>query len=187
MKIERTTPRATFDSSGHLQRGTAIALRANAFHSASKVLVNMEDGQMIGKMTVVALLALTFGTSAFAEDNSGSVEVIVKGIMQEDKGGMFIVADGQYFDLVFNEESSADMKKFHSGLEGDMVKVTGVLVVEKSKQGNVRLLVLANDVARLRGVRSTVVKIEPRVVEERPVYVRERRSGIHLPGVHINW
>jgi hypothetical protein len=141
---------------------------------------------MVGKMVVAAALALTFGTAAFAEDTSGSVEVTVKGIMQEDKGGMFIVADGLYFDLVFNEESAADMKKFHSGLEGDMVKVTGVLVVEKNKDGSSRMIVLANDVARLKGVR-TVVRVEPRIVEERPVYVRERRSGIHLPGVHINW
>jgi hypothetical protein len=145
---------------------------------------------MFGKMILAAALALTLGMSAFAaQDNANdSVEVTVKGIMQEDKGGMFILADGEYFDLVFSDENSADMKKFHAGLEGDLVKVQGRLVVEKSKDGKVRLLVLTNDVARLRGVRPVrEVKYEPRVIEERPVYVRERSSGIRLPGVRINW
>jgi hypothetical protein len=146
----------------------------------------VEEIQMVGKMILAATMALTLGTAAFAGETN-SVEVTVKGIMQEDKGGMFIVADGEYYDLVFSEDSSADMKKFHSSLEGDMVKVKGFLVVEKSKEGKVRLVVLANDVARLRGER-VAVKVEARVIEERPVYVeRERSRGIRLPGVHINW
>ena len=142
---------------------------------------------MVGKMILAATLALTLGTAAYAaaETPSGNVEVTVKGIMQEDKGGMFIVADGEYYDLVFGDESSADMKKFFGGLEGDWVKVKGNLVVEKSKEGKTRLVVVTNDVSRLRGER-TVIKYEPRVIEERPVYV-ERSRGIHLPGVHINW
>ncbi len=142
---------------------------------------------MVGKMVLAAAMALTLGTTAFAAQESGNVEVSVKGIMQEDKGGMFIVADGEYYDLVFGDDSSADMKKFHSGLEGDLVRVKGFLIVEKSKEGKVRLVVLANDVARLRGERA-VVKVEARVIEERPVYVeRERSRGIRLPGVRINW
>ena len=143
---------------------------------------------MNGKMILAATLALTLGTAAFAATDapSGNVEITVKGIMQEDKGGMFIVADGEYYDLVFGDDSSADMKKFFGGLEGDLVKVKGNLVVEKSKEGKTRLVVVTNDVSRLRGERPTVVKYEPRVIEERPVYV-ERSRGIHLPGVHINW
>src|SRR3954467_1397775 len=108
---------------------------------------------MVGKVFLAALLALTLGTSAFAAVESANVEVTVKGVMQEDKGGMFIVADGEYYDLVFNDSSNADMKKFYTGLEGDMVKVKGNLVVEHSKDGKTRLVVLANDVFRLRGER----------------------------------
>ena len=142
---------------------------------------------MVGKMILAAALALMLGTTVFAADErTGNVEVTVKGVMQEDKGGMFIIADGEYYDLVFGDDSSADMKKFHSGLEGDLVRVKGNLVVEKSKEGKMRLIVLANDVARLRGERAPAVKVETRVIEEHPVYV-ERRNGIHLPGVHINW
>lgn len=145
---------------------------------------------MVGKVFLAAILALTLGTSAFAAvESSNNVEVTVKGVMQEDKGGMFIVADGEYYDLVFDDTSSADMKKFYTGLEGDLVKVKGNLVVEKSKDGKIRLVVLANDVFRLRGERLPAdVKYEPRVIEERPVIIeRERTRGIHLPGVHINW
>lgn len=144
---------------------------------------------MFGKLILAACLALMVGATAFAAQEMGnSVEVVVKGVMQEDKGGMFIVADGQYFDLVFADDSNADMKKFHSGLEGDMVRVQGKLVVEKEKDGKVRLIVVANEVARLRGVRAADVKYEPRIIETRPVYIeRERTNGIHLPGVHINW
>lgn len=143
---------------------------------------------MSGKMVLAAAMALTLGASAFAAHEAGSVEVTVKGVMQEDKGGLFIVVDGQYYDVVFDDDSSVEMKKFHSRLEGDMVRVKGNLVVEKGKNGSLRLLVLANEVARLRGERATEVKYEPRVVEERPVYVeRERARGIRLPGVRINW
>ena len=140
---------------------------------------------MIGKMILAASLALAFGATAFAAQDS-NVEVAVKGIMQEDKGGMFIYADGQFYDLVFGDESTADMKKFHGGLEGDMVRVKGNLIVEKNKEGKMRLVVLANDVARLRGERAVDIKYEPRIIEERPIYV-ERTRGIHLPGVHFNW
>lgn len=144
---------------------------------------------MVGKVILAATLALALGATAFAaQETTGSVEVTVKGVMQEDKGGMFIVADGQPYDLVFDQNSSADMKKFHSSLEGDMVRVKGNLVVEKDKDGKMHLVVMANEVARLRGQRGTDVKYEPRVIEERPVYIeRYHRSGIHLPGVHINW
>jgi len=144
---------------------------------------------MVGKMVLAMTLAMTIGAAAFAAETP-NVEITVKGVMQEDKGGMFIVADGQYFDLVFSDDSNADMKKFHAGLEGDMVRVKGSLVVEKNKDGKMRLLVVTNDVARLRGERAVVteVKVEPRVIEERPVYIeRERSRGINLPGVHINW
>lgn len=142
---------------------------------------------MVGKMVLAMTLAMTIGAVAFAAETP-NVEVTVKGVMQEDKGGMFIIADGQYYDLVFSDESNADMKKFHGGLEGDMVRVKGSLVVEKSKEGKMRLVVVTNDVARLRGERAVVteVKVEPRIIEERPVYV-ERSRGIHLPGVHIGW
>ncbi len=144
---------------------------------------------MAGKFVLAATLALAFGGAVFAATEPSSVEVTVKGIMQEDKGGMFIVAGGQSYDLIFSDESSAEMKKFHSGLEGDLVRVKGSLVVEKTKDGKTRLLVVANDVARLRGERPVAaVVVEPRIVEERPVYIeRERSRGIHLPGVHINW
>lgn len=144
---------------------------------------------MFGKIVLVATLALMAGATAFAAAQAtANVEVTVKGIMQEDKGGMFIVADGQYFDLVFSDESSLDMKKFHSGLEGDLVRVKGNLIFEKTKDGKQRLLVVTNDVSRLRGERPVDVKYEPRIVEERPIYVeRERGRGINLPGVHINW
>lgn len=144
---------------------------------------------MFGKMVLAATLALTAGTAAFAAAQANpNVEVTVKGIMQEDKGGMFIVADGQYYDLVFADDSNADMKKFHTGLEGDLVRVKGSLVVEKSKDGKIRLVVVTNDVSRLRGERPVDVKYEPRIVEERPIYIeRERSRGINLPGVHINW
>jgi hypothetical protein len=140
---------------------------------------------MVGKMVLAATLALVVGATAFAADESGSVDVVVKGVMQEDKGGMFIVADGVYYDLVFSDENSSDMKKFHSSLEGDMVKVTGQLVVETGKEGKMRLVVLANDMSRLRGVRAKEVKYEARVVQERPVYVE--RPGIRVPFVRINW
>jgi hypothetical protein len=143
---------------------------------------------MVGKLFLAAALALTLGASVFAEDATSSVEVTVKGIMQEDKGGMFILADGNYYDLIFSDEANADMKKFYGGLEGDMVRVKGGLVVEKDKEGKMRLLVLATDVARLKGERAPAVKHEPRVIQERPVYVeRERARGIRLPGVRINW
>jgi len=141
---------------------------------------------MVGKMILAATLALTFGATAFAAQEAHSVEVTVKGVMQEDKAGMFIIADGEYYHLVFSDESSADMKKFHSGLEGDMVRAKGNLVVEKDKDGKKRLVVLVNDVARLRGERAVDVKYEPRIIVEHPVYV-ERSNSIHLPGVHINW
>ena len=144
---------------------------------------------MVGKTVLAVMLAMTIGGAAFAAETP-NVEVTVKGVMQEDKGGMFIVADGQYYDLVFSDESNAEMKKFHAGLEGDMVRVKGALVVEQTKDGKTRLLVVTNDVTRLRGERAAaaVVKVEPRVIEERPVYIeRERSRGINLPGVHINW
>jgi len=144
---------------------------------------------MFSKLMLTASLALMLGATVFGEDKPvNNVEVSVKGVMQEDKGGMFIVADGQYFDLVFPDDSSADMKKFHSSLEGDMVQVHGKLVVEKDKDGKVRLVVVAGEVNRMRGVRATETHFEPRVIETQPVYIeRERERGIHLPGVHINW
>jgi hypothetical protein len=143
---------------------------------------------MVGKLFLAGALALTLGASVFAQDATSSVDVAVKGIMQEDKGGMFILADGNYYDLVFSDEANADMKKFYGGLEGDMVRVKGSLVVEKDKEGKMRLLVLATEVARLKGERAPEVKHEPRVIQERPVYVeRERARGIRLPGVRINW
>jgi hypothetical protein len=146
-----------------------------------------EKCHMVSKVVLAAALALSLGGVAFAAtETAKNVEVTVKGVMQEDKGGMFIVADGEYYDMVFSDESSADMKKFHSGLEGDMVRVKGNLIVERTKDGKVRLVVLANDVARLRGERAPEVKYEARVIEKRPVYVEQSR-GIHLPGVHINW
>ena len=141
---------------------------------------------MFSKSLLAAMLALTLGATAFAVHAAGSVEVTVKGVMQEDKGGMFIMAGGQSYDLVFGDESSAEMKKFHGGLEGDMVQVKGILVVEKTKDGKMVLTVQTNDVARLRGERAPIVVSEPRVIQER-VYVEREHSGIHLPGVHINW
>lgn len=142
---------------------------------------------MFVKFMTATSLTLLIGVTAFGAQQTANVEVIVKGVMQEDKGGMFIFADGQYYDLVFGDDSNADMKKFHAGLEGDMVRVKGNLIVEKSKDGKMRLVVLTNDVSRLRGERATEVKVEPRIIEERPVYIERERSGIHLPGVHINW
>ena len=135
---------------------------------------------------VVGVLALVCSAGAFAVEATGNVEVTVKGVMQEDKAGMFIVADGQYYDLAFSDDSSADMKKFRSSLNGDMVRVKGNLLVEKSKEGKTRLIVQANEVARLRGERAPEVRYETRVIEDHPVYV-EHEHGIHLPGVHINW
>ena len=141
---------------------------------------------MFSKSLLAATLALTLGTAVFAAQDTGSVEVTIKGVMQEDKGGMFIMADGQAYDLVFSDENSAEMKKFHAGLEGDMVRVKGQLVIEKTKDGKMVLTVQANDIARLRGERVPVVVSTPPVIQER-VYVERERSGIHLPGVHINW
>jgi hypothetical protein len=159
------------------------------FLNGSRDVKGRGEFLMFGKMVLASTLALTLGVTAFAATDLGkSVEVTVKGVMQEDKGGMFIVADGEYYDLVFGDDSSADMKKFHSGLEGDMVRVKGNLIVDRTKDGKVRLVVLTNDVARLKGERAPEIKYEPRVVEERPVFIeRERSRGINLPGVHINW
>lgn len=141
---------------------------------------------MSGKILMAALL--TFGACTFAADE-GNVNVTVKGTLHEDKYGFFVQADGQTFDLNFNEAGKADMHKFYADLKGDPVKVSGALVIGEVTNGKPRLIVYSNDVSRIKGDGGVVT--ERRVIEQ-PVIVRENYvehhgGGIHLPGIHINW
>ena len=138
------------------------------------------------KVLSVALLLSSFGVAAIASDTQ-SVEVSVKGVLHEDKNGFFFQIDGMTYDIAVNAENKADMHKFFSGLEGDMVKVVGELHVQEVKDGKTYMIIYTNDITRLKGERIKVVHVE---TEERPVvrevYV-EHRSGIDLPLVHIHW
>jgi hypothetical protein len=138
------------------------------------------------KCLSVALLLSSLGVASIASDTQ-SVEVSVKGVLHEDKNGFFFQIDGMVYDIAVNSENKADMHKFFSGLEGDMVKVVGELHVQEVKDGKSYMIIYTNDITRLKGERIKVARVE---TEERPVvrevYV-ERRSGIDLPLVHIHW
>ena len=146
---------------------------------------------MFARYVLIASLMVGLGASAFAAQEP-NVTVTVKGILHEDKNGFFIQADNAVYDLVFDENSRADMHKFHAALKGDWVKVSGALRVEEVANAKPSLVVYANDIGRFRPetVVQTTTVAEP-VVVERPVIVREHyvehNRGINLPGVHINW
>lgn len=144
---------------------------------------------MLARYVLIASLVIGLGASAFAAQEP-NVTVTVKGILHEDKNGFFIQADNSVYDLVFDQGARADMHKFHDGLKGDWVKVSGALSVEDVANAKPRLVVYANDIGRFRPETVVTTTTEP-VVVERPVIVREhyveRERGIHLPGIHINW
>lgn len=140
------------------------------------------------KYVCAVLLVLGMGSAAFAADPQ-NVQVTIKGILHEDKNGFFFKIEGAIYDISFNDENKADMHKFFTALEGDMVKVSGELHVQEVKDGKPFFTIYTNDIARLKGERVKVVSRET-VVEE-PVVTREyyveHPHGINLPLVHINW
>ena len=138
-------------------------------------------------LAAVLAVGLAVGMSApiFAAEPE-SVVVTIKGVLQEDKNGFFIKVDGTFYDVVINDESKADMHKFFTGLEGDMVKITGSLHVQDVPNGKPSMIVYSNDISRLKGekiVRNVIVG-EPVIVRE---HYYEHPRGINLPGIHINW
>lgn len=139
------------------------------------------------KTLSVALLLSALGSAAIASE-AQSVQVTVKGILHQDTHGFFFQIDGTVYDIAVNNENKADMHKFYSGLEGDMVRVSGLLHVQAAKDGKPYMVVYTNDITRLKGERVRVVtRVE---TEERPVvreYYMERRGGIDLPFVNIHW
>jgi len=142
---------------------------------------------MFSKFLAAAVLAASFGMTWAAED----AQVTIKGVLLEDKNGFYVRANGGTFDLYFSEEGREDLRKFHKGLEGDMVQVSGSLQVREDK-GHTFLMVYANDISRLKGEHVVVRETPPVVVSPPPVVVRERyverdHVGIHLPGIHIHW
>jgi hypothetical protein len=147
---------------------------------------------MLGKCVLAVVLVLGFGATAIMAAEPEGTKVTVKGILQEDKNGFFLKAgDGMVYDIRINDESKADMHKFYTGLEGDMVKVSGVLFTEETADKKPYQVVYSDDITRLKGERVAVVAREG-VVVERPVVVREvyveQPHSIHVPGVlHINW
>ncbi len=139
-----------------------------------------------------AILAACMGASWASDD----VQVTIKGVLNEDKNGFYVRANGGMFDLYFTEEGRADMRKFHSSLQGDMVQVSGTLNV-REHNGKTFLNVYASDIKRMKGERAvtettTTTTVVPAAPPPPPVVVRERyverdHSGIHLPGIHIHW
>ncbi len=134
---------------------------------------------------LAVVLAVGLGVPVFAVEAESAV-ITVKGVLQEDKNGFFVKVDGTVYDVSVNDESKADMHKFFTALEGDMVKVTGVLHVQDVPNAKSIMYIYSNDITRLKGekiVRTEVVG-EPVIVREHYV---ERSRGINLPFVHINW
>ena len=145
---------------------------------------------MVRTFVLAAVLAVGFGVSALAATDKEGATVTVKGILQEDKNGFFVTVDGVIYDIRINEQSKADMHKFYTGLEGDLVKVAGVLHVEEVADKKPYLVLYTNDITRLKGEK--VVVVEHPVVVQRPVVVREvyvehPHSHIDVPFVHIGW
>jgi hypothetical protein len=146
---------------------------------------------MANKFILAVALAVGLVVSAFAAEEIGKTEnegakITVKGILHEDKNGFFLKVDKAIYDIRINNESKADMHKFYTSLEGDMVKISGVLRVEEAGDKKDKYLVLyTDDIARLKGERVPVVE-QP--VVEREVYVEHPTNSFHIPGVlHINW
>ena len=137
----------------------------------------------MNKILLAAVLALGIGSSLMAAEGESAI-VTLKGVLQQDKNGFFIKIDGTFYDISIGDESKADMQKFYTGLEGDMVRVMGALHVQDVPNGKPYIVVYTNDITRLKGER--IVRTEPEAVIVREHYV-ERPRGIHLPGVHINW
>jgi hypothetical protein len=140
---------------------------------------------MRNQLVVAVLLAVGLGISAFAARAAEGDKVTVRGILQEDKNGFFIKADDVIYDVRINEASKAEMHKFYTALDGDMVKVTGLLHVEEVADKKPYLVLFTNEIARLKGERPVAVVEQPVVVRE--VYVERPRSGIDVPFVHIGW
>ncbi|HEY3319201.1 MAG TPA: hypothetical protein VGP72_01845 [Planctomycetota bacterium] len=139
---------------------------------------------MANRVILAAVLALGLGGTAFAatEANKEDSTITVKGILQEDKNGFFLSADGVIYDVRINNESKADMHKFYTGLEGDLVEVSGVLHTEVA-DNKPYMILYSNDITRLKGER---VPVAQRPVRE--VYVEHpHSSGIDVPFVHIHW
>ncbi len=125
-----------------------------------------------------AVLLLALGGTAFAaQDDYARVEV--KGILQEDRDGMFIKADGKTFDINFNKGEKIPQVN-------DLIVVSGKLNVEEMTDGKPKLVVNANRVTVLEPAN---VKYQsenpPPVIRER--VIEERRHGVDLPGVHVHW
>lgn len=139
------------------------------------------------KLKVLAAMFVACVLFPLVQGAEESVNVQIKGVLHEDKNGFFIRANGGVFDLYFTDEGRADMHKFHSSLEGDMVSVSGTMRVQQDK-GRDFLMVYATDISRLKGE-----KVVVREVPEQPVIIRDRYierehgGGIHLPGIHIHW
>jgi len=130
------------------------------------------------------------GVGAFAATDAAGGSVTVKGMLQEDKNGFFIKVDEVIFDIRINDQSKADVHKFYTSLQGDMVNVTGVLRVEEVADKKPYVLLYANGIARVKIERVAVAQ-QPVVVEQpvvvREVYVERPRSHIDVPFVHIGW
>jgi hypothetical protein len=170
-------------SSGGKSNGPWLAaLKASLPASGSFSIGEIRN---MNKLLLAAVLAIGMGTSLMAAEGESAV-VTLKGVLQQDKNGFFIKIDGTFYDISIGDESKADMQKFYTGLEGDMVAVTGALHVQDVPNGKPYITVYSNDITRLKGVRVVRTTTEPETVIVREHYV-ERPRGIHLPGVHINW
>jgi hypothetical protein len=136
---------------------------------------------------LAAVLAIGLGTSIFAGAvEAESVVVTIRGVLEEDKNGFFITVDGGVYDISVNDESKADMHKFYTTLEGDMVKVVGSLHVYATSNGKSAMTVFSNDITRLKGEKIVRAAAPSETIVVREHYV-ERPRGINLPFVHINW
>lgn len=145
---------------------------------------------MANRFVLAAVLALGLGVAAFAATDAAGGSVTVKGLLQEDKNGFFLKVDEVIFDIRINDQSKADVHKFYTSLQGDMVNVTGVLRVEEVADKKPYVLLYANGITRVRSERVAVAQ-QPVVVEQpvvvREVYVERPRSHIDVPFVHIGW
>lgn len=139
----------------------------------------------MNKILLAFMLALGVGSFIQAAEPESAI-VTLKGVLQQDKNGFFIKIDGTFYDITIGDESKADMQKFYTGLEGDMVRVVGALHVQDVPNGKPYIVVYTNDISRLKGERVVRTTTAPETVIVREHYV-ERERGIHLPGVHINW
>jgi len=141
------------------------------------------------RLLVAVMFVSAIGAGAVASAaETETVQINVRGVLHEDKNGFFFQIDGIVYDIAVNDNNKADMHKFFSGLEGDMVTVSGELHVQEVKGGKPYMIVYTNEITRLKGERVRVINRTE--VEERPIvreYYVERRSGIDLPLVHIHW